>query len=525
VRRGTPIRDPHLTGSGLRTSAPHCDDIIDRSAINLLRLAETVPMASITIRQLDDQLKQQLRLRAARHGRSMEDEARTILREAAASDVPSVPEIPSRHRGGLQTRLDKPAAELTELTARTAPGSGRRTVLLIVGGSIAAYKSLDLIRRLRERDFRVRCILTAAAQRFITPLAAAALSGETVFTDLFDVVAEADIGHIRLAREAGLIVVAPATADLIAKMAGGHADDLGTAVLLAADRPILIAPAMNPMMWAHAATTRNIGQLVADGIRLIGPNRGEMAESGEAGVGRMAEPLEIAAAVEALVNSVDNESLAGKRIVVTSGPTHEAIDPVRYIANRSSGKQGHAIAAAASAAGAEVVLVSGPVNVPDPIGVTTIKVETAQDMLTAVEQALPADCAVFAAAVADWRVAAPGREKIKKQRGKAPVFTLVENPDILATIAHEKPRRPRLVIGFAAETEHVVSNAQAKLERKGCDWIVANDVSPETGIMGGDRNSVHLVTKERVESWPPQSKDEVARALVARIASYLAGEW
>jgi phosphopantothenoylcysteine decarboxylase/phosphopantothenate--cysteine ligase len=306
----------------------------------------------------------------------------------------------------------------------------------------------------------------------------------------------------------------------MAKMAGGHADDLASAVLLATNRPVLLAPAMNPMMWANRATARNVQQLIRDGVALVGPNEGEMAERGEWGSGRMAEPLEIVAAVEKHLRT-DDKPLAGKRVIVTSGPTHEPIDPVRYIANRSSGKQGHAIAAAAAAAGADVVLVSGPVNVADPSGVTIIRIESAREMFDAVEKALPADCAIFAAAVADWRVAEPGREKIKKAKGATPAFALVENPDILATIAHRKRQRPKLVIGFAAETQNVIDNAKAKLARKGCDWIVANDVSPASGVMGGDRNTVHLVTHAGVESWPQQSKEEVALALVARIASTL----
>jgi phosphopantothenoylcysteine decarboxylase/phosphopantothenate--cysteine ligase len=317
-------------------------------------------------------------------------------------------------------------------------------------------------------------------------------------------------------------VVAPATADLMAKMAGGHADDLASAVLLATDRPVLIAPAMNPHMWDHAATRRNLERLVGDGIRIIGPAAGEMAEAGEAGVGRMAEPLEIAAAALALLagSAGDAQPLEGKRVLVTSGPTHEPIDPVRYIANRSSGKQGHAIAAAAAAAGAEVTLVCGPVVIADPPGTKVIRVETAREMLAAVEAALPVDCAVFAAAVADWRVAEIGREKIKKASA-APALALVENPDILADIAHRTDKRPQLVIGFAAETQKVIANAKEKLKRKGCDWILANDVSAETGVMGGDRNRVHLITAHGVESWPPQSKDAVAAALVGRIASAL----
>ncbi len=307
----------------------------------------------------------------------------------------------------------------------------------------------------------------------------------------------------------------------MAKMAGGHADDLATAVLLAAGTKILLAPAMNPHMWANKATQRNLAQLVADGVALVGPNEGEMAEKGERGLGRMAEPLEIAAAVENLLEP-KAQPLKGKRVLVTSGPTHEPIDPVRYIANRSSGKQGHAIAAAAAHAGADVTLVSGPVNLPDPPGVNVIHVESARDMLRAVERALPADIAIFAAAVADWRVANAGEQKLKKTAAQiTPELTLVENPDILSTIAHRKSQRPTLVIGFAAETENVVANAEEKLARKGCDWILANDVSPQTGIMGGDRNTIQLVTAEGIEPWPPQSKEDVAAMLIARIAEEL----
>jgi len=473
-------------------------------------------MASLTIRKLDDALKKRLRLRAAQNGRSMEDEARTILRSAAGAGVNAEP------AGKRRARRDAPAQPTPDADAPAADQT--RRVLLIIGGGIAAYKSLDLIRRLKERGTAVRCVLTAAAQEFITSLAAGALAGTRAFTDLFDTASELDVGHIRLAREADLIVVAPATADLMAKMAGGHADDLASAVLLATDRPVLIAPAMNPRMWEHAATRRNLAQLVADGVAVVGPNAGEMAEAGEAGTGRMAEPLEIVAAVEPYLGALGGErTLAGKRVLVTSGPTHEPIDPVRYIANRSSGKQGHAIAAAAAAAGAEVTLVCGPVNLPDPIGAKTIKVETAAEMLTAVSKALPADVAVFAAAVADWRVDKPVASKLKKQDGVTPRLGLVENPDILATVAHRTSGRPRLVIGFAAETDHLIEHAREKLARKGCDWILANDVSAESGVMGGDRNTVHLVTERGVESWPPQGKDEVARALVARIAAALAG--
>ena len=471
-------------------------------------------MASITIRQLDDDLKQRLRLRAARHGRSMEDEARTILRHAAA-DASAEAGSPVR-----SSMYDERPANAPAL----APAPDARRVLLIIGGGIAAYKSLDLIRRLKERGLAVRCILTAAAQQFVTALSAGALSGDRAFTDLFDAASEFDVGHIRLAREADLIVVAPATADIIAKMAGGHADDLACAVLLATHRPVLVAPAMNPHMWQHPATRRNLARLADDGVAVVGPNAGEMAEAGEAGIGRMAEPLEIVAAALPLLDQGGiGHVLAGRRMIVTSGPTHEPIDPVRYIANRSSGKQGHAIAAAAAAAGADVTLVSGPVHVPDPLGVKTVKVETAQDMLAAVTAALPADVAVFAAAVADWRVAEPNANKIKKQNGRSPKLGLIENPDILATVARDVRTRPRLVIGFAAETDHIIEHAKAKLARKGCDWIVANDVSAATGVMGGDRNSVHLVTSRGVESWPPQSKQEVAYALIRRIADALAG--
>jgi phosphopantothenoylcysteine decarboxylase/phosphopantothenate--cysteine ligase len=465
-------------------------------------------MASLTIRQLEESIKKQLRLRAARHGRSVEDEVRNILRSAATE-------------AGEFATLAIPAESGGEAVSGRAARPAGFEVLLIIGGGIAAYKALDLIRRLKERGALVRVVMTNAAQQFVSPLSAGALSGGQVFTDLFDTESEFDIGHIRLAREADLIVVAPATADLIAKMAGGHADDLASAVLLATDKKILLAPAMNPRMWQHPATRRNLAQLAADGVATVGPNMGEMAESGEAGVGRMAEPLEIVAAIEMLRGK--SLLLKEKRVLVTSGPTHEPIDPVRYIANRSSGKQGHAIAAAAAAAGAEVTLVSGPVNLPDPPGVKMLKVETAREMLQAVEAALPADVAIFAAAVADWRTVATQSQKIKKIGKAAPGFELVENPDILATVAHDKSRRPKLVIGFAAETENLVENAKAKLVRKGCDWIIANDVSAESGVMGGDLNTVHIVRRDGVESLPPQTKDQVADALITRIAGVLSG--
>jgi phosphopantothenoylcysteine decarboxylase/phosphopantothenate--cysteine ligase len=457
-------------------------------------------MASLTVRQLDEALKQQLRLRAARNGRSVEDEVRTILRSAAEETEPA-------------------AQSPTSLQPRTETDSKR--VLLVIGGGIAAYKSLDLIRRLKERGYAVRCILTKAAQEFVTPLAAGALSGGQVFTDLFDAKSEFDVGHIRLAREADLIVVAPATADFIAKLANGHADDLASAVLLATTARVLLAPAMNPRMWAAKATQRNSKLLAQDGLAFVGPGIGEMAEAGERGLGRMAEPLEIAEAAAKVLGGT-SQALKGKRVLVTSGPTHEPIDPVRYIANRSSGKQGHAIAAAAAAAGANVTLVSGPVNIPDPAGVNVMHVETAQEMLRAVERAFPVDVGIFAAAVADWRVANSGAQKLKKEPGKAtPSFALAENPDILATVARRTANRPHLVIGFAAETENVVAHAQEKLKRKGCDWILANDVSPQTGIMGGDSNTIELVRASGVERWPPQSKEAVARMLIERVAEEL----
>lgn len=394
-------------------------------------------------------------------------------------------------------------------------------ILLVIGGGIAAYKTLDLIRRLRERGYGVRAVMTQAATEFVTPLSVGALTADRVFVDLFDRDDEHDIGHIRLAREADLIVVAPATADLLAKMANGLASDLASTVLLATNAPVLAAPAMNPAMWAHPATLRNVETLRRDGIAFVGPNAGEMAESGEAGVGRMAEPLEIVAAVEALL-SPSARPLAGFSVLVTSGPTHEPIDPVRYIANRSSGKQGHAIAAAAARAGAKVTLVSGPVTLADPPGVATVHVETAREMLAAVEAALPVDVAIMAAAVADWRVATGNAQKIKKDgSGKPPPFALVENPDILATVGGKAADRPRLVVGFAAETRDLLENARAKLARKGADMIVANDVSPETGVMGGDANTVVLVTAAGEVAWPTLTKEEVAERLVAAIAERL----
>jgi phosphopantothenoylcysteine decarboxylase / phosphopantothenate---cysteine ligase len=414
-----------------------------------------------------------------------------------------------------------------------------KRILLIIGGGIAAYKCLDLIRRLREHSYVVRVVMTKAATQFVTPLSVGALTNEGVFTDLFDLDDEREIGHIRLSRDADLIVVAPATADLLAKMAGGHADDLATCVLMATDRPVLVAPAMNPRMWQHPATRRNAALLAGDGIAFVGPETGEMAERGEAGQGRLAETGAIMAAIErALVGRAGASggagalvgALVGRHVLVTSGPTHEPIDPVRYIANRSSGKQGHAIAQAAARQGARVTLVSGPVAMPDPQGCTVVHVETAAQMLTAVQAALPADVAFCAAAVADWRVEGTAGQKIKKTKpGAAQTLTLVENADILATIAAGGAARPALVIGFAAETINVVEHAKAKLARKGADWIVANDVSHGSGIgatgsgvMGGDHNRVHIVRSDGVESWPEATKTEVATRLVAAAAAELA---
>jgi phosphopantothenoylcysteine decarboxylase / phosphopantothenate---cysteine ligase len=396
------------------------------------------------------------------------------------------------------------------------PLQGRR-ILLIIAGGIAAYKSLDLIRRLRERGAAVRVVMTKGAQQFVTPLAAASLSAERVHTDLFSLTEESEMGHLRLAGEADLVVVAPATADLLAKMATGLADDLASTALLATDKPILVAPAMNFRMWEHPATRANLTLVEQRGVRRIGPNAGGLAE-GETGMGRMAEPLEIVAAVEQILGA--GAVLKGRRALVTSGPTHEVIDPVRYIANRSSGKQGHAIAAVLAELGADTVLVSGPTAERDPPGVTVVHVQSARDMLAACEKALPADVAVCAAAVADWRAeAAP--QKLKKKGGVPPALKLVENPDILATLSKPGNRRPRLVVGFAAETEKVIEHAAAKRARKGCDWILANDVSPATGTFGGDANTIHLIDEAGAEDWPPLSKRDVAERLAQRIAAFL----
>jgi phosphopantothenoylcysteine decarboxylase/phosphopantothenate--cysteine ligase len=427
------------------------------------------------------------------------------------------------------------------MTATKAKRLNGKAILLIVGGGIAAYKSLDLVRRLKERGASVRAILTRAGAEFVTPLSLSVLSEEKAFTDLFDLKDEAEIGHIRLSREADLIVVAPATADLLAKMAQGLADDLATAVLLATDKTVLVVPAMNMRMWQHPATKRNVATIRADGVAFVGPEEGEMA-CGEYGLGRMAEP---AAIIDAIASSLGSSLLGtsslgtsllaaspaganaegplqGRRVLITSGPTHEPIDPVRYLANRSSGKQGHALARAALQLGAEVTLVSGPVALPDPHGVRVVKVETAHEMLAAALAALPADIAICAAAVADWRAADEAPQKLKKQQpGSEASLKLTQNPDILATLAKPGGKRPRLVIGFAAETENLIDNAIAKRRAKGADWIVANDVWPGTGAMGGDHTQIHLITGQGTEDWPAMSKDEMARRLLARAAETL----
>lgn len=395
--------------------------------------------------------------------------------------------------------------------------AGKR-ILLIIGGGIAAYKALDLIRRIKERGAAVTPVLTRAGTEFVTPLSVAALAGARVYTDLFDLTDEAEMGHIQLSRSADLIVVAPATADLMAKMAQGRADDLASTLLLATDTRVLIAPAMNVRMWTHPATQRNLATLVGDGVLTTGPDTGDMA-CGEFGPGRMAEPPQIIAAIEA---ALADGPLRGKHVLVTSGPTHEPIDPVRYIANRSSGAQGTAIARALAALGARVSFITGPASVPPPGGVTVIPVQTAQEMLAAVTAALPADAAVFAAAVADWRVENASGHKMKKTAaGAPPDLRLAENPDILATVAQGKPR-PQLVVGFAAETDDVIAHAAQKRARKGCDWIIANDVRPETGIMGGTDTVVTLITATGTETWPRMTKDAVARRLADMISRALA---
>jgi phosphopantothenoylcysteine decarboxylase / phosphopantothenate---cysteine ligase len=394
-----------------------------------------------------------------------------------------------------------------------------KSVLLIIGGGIAAYKSLELIRELKKRGVGVTPILTKAGAEFVTPLSVSSLSGSKVYSDLFSLTDEAEMGHIELSRSADLVVVAPATADLMAKMAQGLANDLASTALLATDKKVLVAPAMNVRMWQHAATQRNVSTLTNDGVTFVGPNEGEMA-CGEFGPGRMAEPVEIVAAIEKML--AITSPLKGRKVLVTAGPTREPIDPVRYISNHSSGKQGYAIAEAARDMGAEVTLVTGPTALAKPPGMKIIAVETAVEMLEACEKAGAQDIAIFAAAVADWRVAHPANEKIKKQKdAAAPSLSFAENPDILKTIAHTKTLRPKLVVGFAAETENVITHAQDKLKRKGCDLIVANDVSPESGVFGGDANTVHLVSKTGVDSWPRASKQDVAKKLLQKLAELL----
>lgn len=396
---------------------------------------------------------------------------------------------------------------------------GKR-ILLIVAGGIAAFKSLDLIRRLRERGASVRCVLTEAGAKFVTPLSLQALTEDRVYGDMFSLTDESEMGHIQLSRDADLLVVAPATADLLARMAAGLANDLAATVLLATDKPVLAAPAMNVRMWTHAATVANVETLKKRGVTFVGPNDGAMA-CNEHGPGRMSEPLEIVAAIEAVL--VRDLPLAGRRALVTSGPTREALDPVRFISNHSSGKQGHAIAGALAQLGAEVTLVSGPVSVPDPQGVKVVRIESADQMLAACLDAGTLDIAVCAAAVADWKAARPATGKIKKKAGAPPpALELAPNPDILATLSKVGARRPALVVGFAAETENVVANAVDKRTRKGCDWIVANDVSPATGTFGGERNTVHLITEAGTEDWPPLGKGDVAMRLAGRIALHLA---
>ena len=396
-----------------------------------------------------------------------------------------------------------------------------KRILLIISGGIAAYKALEFIRRLKDRGCQVRCILTEGGTEFVTPLSVAALSGEKVYTDLFSLTDEAEMGHIRLSREVDLVVVAPASADILAKMAAGLANDLATTALLATDKPVMVAPAMNIEMWAHPATRRNIATLLSDDIKVVGPAEGDLA-CGETGPGRMVEPDQLLRAVANLLADGDVRSLAGRTALVTSGPTREALDPVRYISNFSSGKQGHAIAAALAALGAETTLVSGPTQEPEPSGVTMVRVESAVDMMAACEAALPVDIAVCAAAVSDWRASSQEGQKIKKSSGAAPSFSLTENPDVLASLAKHPQHRPHLVVGFAAETENLIDNAAEKRLRKGCDWIIANDVSESAGTFGASDNTVHLITDHGVAAWPRLSKVEVAERLGQTIAEFLA---
>ncbi len=482
-------------------------------------------MASITIRKLDSKTKQWLRMRAAKNGHSMEEEARLLFDHMQSNEISRqvLPaEIPDNNAAVAKPKNQ--SKNTKRAIAKATPFSheilAEKNILLIISGGIAAYKCLALIRRLRERGARIKTVMTRAAEEFVTPMSVSALTAEPVYSDLFDRDDEHDVGHIRLSREADLVLVVPATANLMAKMAHGLADDLASTILLATNKPVLLAPAMNPMMWQHPATVRNMHTLADDGIYSIGPGTGEMAESGEAGTGRMAEPEEILQAVETMLDHRP-KPLKGLSAVITSGPTREAIDPVRYLSNHSSGKQGHAIAMALQEAGADVTLVSGPVSIPDPAGVSVVHVETAEDMKLAVDQALPADMAIFVAAVADWRPASNADEKIKKAKGKAPpALKLMENPDILKGIGNRTKSRPTLVVGFAAETEDVIAHAKTKLKKKGADWILANDVSPETGVMGGDFNTIRLISESGVEDWPKLNKQQVAHRLVDKIAGF-----
>ena len=396
-----------------------------------------------------------------------------------------------------------------------------KRILLIISGGIAAYKALEFIRRLKDRGCQVRCVLTEGGMQFVTPLSVAALSGEKAYTDLFSLTDEAEMGHIQLSREADLVVVAPASADILAKMAAGVANDLATTALLATDKPVMVAPAMNIEMWAHPATRRNIATLLSDGIKVVGPAKGDMA-CGETGPGRMVEPDQLLQAVTAQLADGDRKSLAGRKALVTSGPTREALDPVRYISNFSSGKQGHAIAATLAALGAETILVSGPTQEPDPMGVTMVRVESAVDMMAACEAELPVDIAVCAAAVSDWRASTLEDQKIKKTGNAPPSLQLTENPDVLASLARHPRHRPHLVVGFAAETENLIDNASEKRLRKGCDWIIANDVSESVATFGASDNTIHLITDHCVAEWPRLSKVEVAERLGQTIAEFLA---
>ena len=472
-------------------------------------------MATLTIRNLDDKTKQALRERAAKNGRSMEEEARILLGKL---DSQKLNDLPGSQISDISDTdpfdFDEPA-----LIDKYYPATGKK-VLLIITGSVAAYKSLDLIRRLKERGVGLDVVMTKAASEFISPLQIGALSHTKVYVDLFNREDEHDVGHIRLARDADLIVVAPATGNMIAKMAHGLGDDLASAILLAAKNKILLAPAMNPAMWNNPATKRNVAILLNDQMSFIGPDSGEMAENKEAGCGRFVDTMDIVTAIGQILDGRP-KPLAGLNVILTAGPTHEPIDPVRYLANRSSGKQGYAIAGALAGAGAKVKLISGPVNLAVPAGVDCIKVESANQMFHAVEDSLPADIAIMVAAVADWRVANRQDEKIKKKPGdkKTLSLKLTQNPDILKTIARHK-KRPALVIGFAAETQNIITHAKAKLARKGADWILANDVSAASGIMGGDDNKVTLLSKSGVEEWPFMSKYQVADNLVAKIVSY-----